>query len=644
MISRRASIAWYVLAVLVGLVLWLESCGRTYLEGFPLEVLEKLCAVRGLTPVEGSALYRVLAVFPLDSALVVSLFCALTMTAAYALVWFTGGKVWENPVSPTLACTLLFLGGETFWVQADSPGESLGVLALCFGFACVVAGKLPLLGVATVLSLLSAPAYGFSFALLLLYLSRLRRETYGTAVTALTAGVGVVSVLYYLYSFGLSPALSGWSFWTFLPLFGTALSRELRESRLGLYAVLLGGSALVGAPETASAIFLGDLVVVGLRERPVDTTLPGAAVYASVPRSTLVGWLGFVLTLAAALKGEQDLNRTILIPAQKSKVSISTLFIPFSLEAHADGVAAGRWPGKTPYPQLGPLEIEAARALDGPFRVLTLESIGEARDLSLLTALLSEEPLHGWSSPRTLSTSSLTCKAVGTNVVVGETAILRDHGKLEVSRGPELPKDLSKLARLDLLDVWSLPFRAQELTDSKNSGYRLVSSDLTETLYFSNVPARIAFSANPDRYKIIDLQRSDNSRELEIHPFELSLKSSSLDAPLPSRSLVELEFTLTNTGTGPISHRELDSVTLGVTEGESFTPFEQSWPGKIVLFPQETIPLKLYLATPEREDRFALKASFKTVDGAVTELPITGNLEFKSWRRLPAVGTWIEKP
>ena len=75
--------------------------------------------------------------------------------------------------------------------------------------------------------------------------------------------------------------------------------------------------------------------------------------------------------------------------------------------------------------------------------------------------------------------------------MVGETAILRDHGKLEVSRGPELPKDLSKLARLDLLDVWSLPFRAQELTDSKNSGYRLVSSDLTETLYFSNVPARI---------------------------------------------------------------------------------------------------------------------------------------------------------
>lgn len=644
MIGRRATIAWYSLAALIGLVLWVECCGRIYVEGFPLEVLEELCAVRGLTPVEGSALYRILALSPLDGALTVSLFCGLVMVAAYALLWLTGRKVWENPVSPTVACALLFLGAETFWIQADSPSTSLGVLVFSFAVASLIAGKLPLLGLAAVLSLAFEPAYGLTFSLLLLYLSRLRREAYGAVVTGATAFVGTASVLFSIYYFGLSPSLSGWSIWTLLPISGLALCKELRESRLGLYSALLGASFVAGAPEVAAAVCLGDLAVVGLRERDVVYPAQGAGYYATVARNTLVVWIAFALTLAASLKGEKELNRTILIPAQKSKVSISNLFLPFSLSTHAELVGANRWNGKRPYPELGLQEVEACRELSGPFRVLTLDHIAEQRDLSLLMALLSKKPLRGWSTQARLSTSSLTCKAAGANVVVGETVILRGWGELEITEGPALPTDLSKLAPLDLLTLWSLPFRAQDLSESKNSGYRLVESGATETLYFSKRGAKIAFSASPEHYKIIDLKNSRNSREIDIHSFELSLQCPSLDAPLPSRSLVELEFILTNTGSGPITYRELESVTLGVVEGESFSPFEQPWPGKIVLFPKESMPVKLYLATPEREDRFRLRGSFKTVDGAVSDLRIVGPVEFKSWRRLPAVGTWIEKP
>lgn len=642
MISRVATFAWYALAVLVGLVLWVETCGRTYVEGLPLEVLEGLAGAKSLISAPQDPFYLLLSRSPMDAVFTVGLFCGLTMLGAYALIWFTGRKVWENPVSPTLAGTLLFLGADTFWIQADAPQSTLTVLVLSFAVAALISGKLPLLGLAVILASGLAPAYGVTFSLVLLYLSYVRRESYGKAVSAVTASVGVAGLLVHIFRFGLEPSLSGFSSWTWVPLLGLALSKELRESRGGLY-LALALSAMVGAaPEVVSAICLGDLAVVGLRERPLDSMSGQNGSYSAVPRSRIVVGIAFVLTLAGALKGEKDLNSKILIPAQKQKVGILTLFRPFSLASHADLVGRDRWQGKSPYPALGRKEVEASRSLSGPFRVLTLDELAEARDLSLLMALLSGQPLHGWSSEGRLSTSSLTCKRAERNVVVGETVIFRKAGEVEITDGPGSPPDPTKLAPVDLLTLWSLPFRPQVLSGAKNSGYRLVASGSTETLVFTEGPAQVVFSASPDQYKLIDLKDSKNSRKIEIHPFALSLKCPELDAPLPSRSLVEIDFVLTNTGQGPVTHRELKSVTLGVLEGESFSPFEQLWPDNVVLFPQESMAVKLWLATPEREDEFRMKASFKSIDGHVFELPLSGRPEFKSWRRLPAVGTWVE--
>ena len=87
-ISKRAAGAWTAINFVLCLALWLVSCGRFYLQGPPLRVLEGLCQGLALTsPQDGYPLYYALSWSPLDPILTVSLFQAALLVASFALLW-----------------------------------------------------------------------------------------------------------------------------------------------------------------------------------------------------------------------------------------------------------------------------------------------------------------------------------------------------------------------------------------------------------------------------------------------------------------------------------------------------------------------------------------------------------------------------
>ena len=97
-------------------------------------------------------------------------------------------------------------------------------------------------------------------------------------------------------------------------------------------------------------------------------------------------------------------------------------------------------------------------------------------------------------------------------------------------------------------------------------------------------------------------------------------------------------------GQSPVSSREIENLNIKVTEGESFTPFRQSFAKSFVLFPKESIGIEVQLATPEPEGRFQLKASIRGIDQRNRVVRIFEQPEIRTWRRLPPVGTWVEEP
>lgn len=641
MISKGGKIFWCFLATLLVVALWLTSSGQTYLYGVPGDVLEGLCQAKKLVPAPALSPYLFLEPLGSDILFSASLVQSLALVLGFVLSWLALYKVWNNPVSPTLTCGLLFFGAQTLWLTTSSPGQSGLVLLKALAVACIVSAKVPLLAGAVLSLAIGEPSSGVAFYLALCYLSYRRQEAYGPFVTVLSV-VGIGSLLPILCgSYLLRPSLEALSLWVLLPIASLLLSPQIREARLGLYVTLIIASVLTGTPELASAICLGDLAVVGLGSKSEELETEGLV----VPTARLVHILALLALIAGVLPGEQHLNRRILIPAQKSRLALHQLLFPFSLQTHAQRLDEEAWRSQTPFPGMRSQDIDLLNKLETPFRVLSPEEATEDRTLSLVYALLAEQPLQGWVTPQHLSTSSLTCRQQNKNLIAGEGAILfRQSERSRVETGPEAPKEVEKLPDLNLQSVLNLPFRSQTLATESGGAYRLKSFREDEILVFQDGPTTISLSAGPQVYQLLSLKDPENTREVVINTLQLSLQAPESQAVLPSRSLVPLEFKMTNRGDTPITSQEIKSVNLKVVQGASFSPFEQQFPSDFVLFPKEAIKVQLFLATPEAEGDYQLVASLDTIDEVTHPLPIEGETQFRTWRRLPPVGTWVEEP
>jgi hypothetical protein len=646
MMSLKGRLAWGLLTVLIAVVLWLCNVGRVYLYGIPSRVLESLTQGSGLVPAHQSAdLTTLLAYSPWDPLWSVTLFCALTVLISFGILWWSLYKIWQNFLSPTLTCGALFMGAHTLWLTADTPTDCLGVAFKALGVACLVAGKVPLTLGPVLGTAYCDPAAGVALYLGLTYMAYKRHKAYGVAVAVCCVLGGGLLLAMFCADYTLEPALSGLGVWSALPLAALALNKELRASRAGLYLTLLLASVLTGSAELASAICLGDLALLALRTPTSSTASSHTAGEWRLPWRGAIQGTAIIVLLLNILPGEQYLNRQILIPAQEHDVPLHQLIVPFSLSNHAEQLKREPWRLQTPFPGLRPEDVELVETLQTPFRVLTLSTINEDRNLSLVYSLLSRQRLTGWDTPDHLSATSLVCKNEGKNVLVGsETLLFREPTSSRLESGTTLPDELGELAPVDLRRVLNIPFRAQQISEEPGTGYRLIVDESTETLFFADGPAQIMFSSTPITYKIESLSDQKEDWELEIAPLSLELVALDLTEVVPSRSLVPLEFKLFNRGRSPISTKELKSLTLGMQFNQPISPSEQPFPKSFVLYPQEGIDVELVLATPESEGRYQLVASYKTIDDESRPLTIMGDKIVNTWRRLPPVGTWIEEP
>lgn len=637
--SRSLKVGWSLLGFLLALMVWLYSTGRIYLEGVPVAVLEELAQGRYLVPRAGHfSLTQFVALLPVDPLLAVSVCRGTLLVGAFSLLWLSLARVWANPITPTLTAGLCFLGGQSLWMSAQTLGQATVVFFHALALAALVGGKVPILCGAVLALALTEPASGTAFLLALAYLCYRRQEAYGPLVCAL-AIVGSGSALLFAFSdFRLQPSLGGLSGWVLVPLLAVRFWPEVREARAGLYLTLLGASVLTGTPELASAICLGDLALTTLKSQgPEDESVSGWR----LPLARLAAVTGFVILVVAILPGEQVLNRTLLIPAQKKRLSLGRLFRPFSLSEHSRLLATEPWRQNTPYPSVKAEDIALLGQLGGPFRVLTLGSPAEDRSLSLLYALLANRPLEGWDNSRQLSSSSLVCKEVSQNVVSGLSQVLfRGQDKPRLDRGPEVPPES---ARVDFRSLMSAPFRVQQVSEESGAAYQLKTLDGQEILSFKDRPAVVVLSAAPQVYRLSSLSKPNESREIVVNVPKLELVRLNDKQEEPSRSLVGLRFKLVNRGATPITSEEIASLWLRSKGSPSYGEFQQQLNQQFILFPEEGLDVTLYLSTPLEEGRYDLEGGFETVDGVKHRFVFKGSETLLTWRRLAPVGTWIEE-
>ncbi|HIB66207.1 MAG TPA: hypothetical protein EYO33_14105 [Phycisphaerales bacterium] len=645
MIGRAAKGGWIFLAVVMALAVWVYSTGQVYLYGFGSQVMEHLAQAANLIPSETyPRLYSFFTILPMDSALTASLFQSVLALSAFSALWLTLRRVWDNPVSPTLTCGLLFFGAMTGWFRIDSPEAALTLLFKAGAVATLVAGKVPLLAGCVLVLGYSDPAFGIAMYLALAYLAYLRQKSYGNFVSVL-AVVGTGSLLAVLVgSYTLTPSTIGLSLWSAVPLLSLLLVRELRKERAGIYLTLLSGSVVTGSPEVASAICFGDLALLGLQVKGESEEAEDLPQDLSLSLKNLTQTVALFILILGVVPGEQRLNRYILVPSQKKKVPLSRLFVPFSLTHHGQNLDQ-LWRGKTPFPGLSQNGLILLQKGDGPFRVLTPDESYEDRTLALAYALLSNRPLRGWISADSLSGSSLTCRHLKKNVLLEDDEILfRENGTERLESGPQAPENPQELPPLQLDSVWSLPIRHQNVSEKPGTGYILKTLKTTEKLFFPDTPAVVTFAAAPEIYRVGSLNDKKKFRDFRINSIALKLIPPSLELPVPSRSLVPLAFSLTNQGENPITSEELKSITLGLGSGSDFPAPSQSFPKKFVLFPGETINLPLTLVTPTAEGTFRLQASITTVRGQTFPVPVSGDGVITTWRRLAPTGHWVEEP
>ena len=646
MMGWRSKLLWGALTVLMGLALWMSRLGQVYLYAVPDGVLESLASGKGLVSEKLPwTLTTLLAHLPGDALRNVSLFCLAILLCSFIALWLSLHKIWQNFISASLTTGALFFGANTLWLTSDTPTACLGAAFKALGVACLVAGKVPLLLGPVLGAAYCDPAAGVALYLALAYMAYKRHEAYGVPVAVSSVLGGGLLLAMFCADYTLRPSVSGMGVWALLPLLALLGNKELRASRSGLYLTLLLGSAVTGSAEVASAICLGDIALLALKVPASSNPAPRAPGEWRIPLRMVIHAAALVALIMAVLPGEQYLNRQILIPAQEKKVAFQHLMVPFSLHKHAELLESEPWRLQTPYPGIRAQDVNLLREVKTPFRVLTLGQVAEDRQLSLVYALLSGQKLAGWDSTHELSASSLVCKQLGRNVVVGqESMLLRADDSSRLEPGIQLPGEVKDLPPVDFRRLLNVPFRAQIVSEGPGTGFRLAADEGVETLFFADTPAQVAFSTHPHRYLLASLSNDKNRRELEIASPSLALTAVEPNNVIPSRSLVPLEFKLTNTGLSPLSTDELESVTLRMQAKQPISPAQQAFTKKFILWPEETIKIQLFLATPEAEGRYQLAASFKTIDGRSRELPVNGDDVVNSWRRLPPVGTWIEEP
>lgn len=644
MIGSRARAGWLFLTALLGLIAWVVNTGQFYVEGPSVSLLEELAASKGLiSRSQAVSGYDLLGLLPLDPLFLSALAQAVLVVLAIAGLWLSLSKVWANPVSPTLTMGLAFFGGSTLWFVTETPGMAVAALFKAVAVAAIVAGKVPILcGAVLVLGYLEPPL-GVALFLITIYLAVKRTESYGLSLVACSLlGTGGLLVAM-TGDYSLSPSLGGLSGWTLWPILGLCLIAELRAARWELYVVMLLASALTGSPELASIVCLGDLSLLALRA-PSKGAEPKQAIQGlRLSMTGLTQGIALLVFVLAILPGEQYLNRRILIPAQKKKVGIGRLFLPFSLSTHVSRLSLDPWRQATPFPNMSQAEVSLLEDLDQPFRVLTIGQPTEDRAIGLLYALTAEQKLLGWDTPNHLSSSSLICKSVAENVIVNSEKILFRGGDSQ----PKLesgPKSADNAQPADIFRAWAVPLQEQQLSSESGSGYQLISLNKQETLFFRNTPATVVFSARPNVYTLLSLHDPPKKRELKVNKIKLSLRAPDLSEVLASRTFVSLTFQLANAGETAITSRELVGLTLGVEGDPSYREFQQPFPKNFVLFPGESITLPLQFATPTQEGRFKLRASFQSIDGLEHPLPFEESAEIRTWRRLAPVGTWVEEP
>jgi len=619
-----ARLIWGFLTVLTGLALWLHGSGQVYLYGLPDEVLEALAQGAGLVPASTPAgVTDLLARLPFDPILSASLFSSGSLVLSFIIVWATFRRIWANAVSAALAGSLLFFGLGTLWLTAATPTDCLAVAFQALGVGCLVAGKVPLLLGSVLGAAYCDPAAGVSLYLALAYLAFKRQEAYGVPVSVASVLGGGALLALFCTGYTLVPSLSGLGVWSLLPLLGIAKSSELRASRGGLYLTLLGASVLTGSPELASSVALGDLAFMALRgstPQADSDSPPGPGRLPLVHGAALLVW-----TLAV-LPGGQSVQQRILLPAADREIALSTLLIPFSLETHAQNLERDSWRVHTPFPGMKAREVELLQSVQGPFRVLSLnDKPSEDRKLAVIYSLLSGQPLSGWDDPSQLSASSLICKALGSNVLVGGEAVLfRNGDSCELQTSPSLPTELSALPRVDFRRVLNVPFRVQKVSENPGTGYHLSTGKKTETLFFADQPAVVAFSAAPRQYLLTSLSDPTLKQEIEISRLRLELVRSEPEESLTSGRRSPINFMLYNRGFSPISAAEVESLTLTLSGVSTVKPAEQPLAKSFILYPEEGISLELFLAAPEQEGDYQLEASFKTLEGREREMLIGG--------------------
>lgn len=651
MIGRAAKTWWWFLTTLLLLAVWLTATGYIWLHGVPISLLEALASGRGLiaqneasglldgTPLLGQIPGDALAWSSFTIAGLNSLAAVVLLGATY---W-----AWRNPIGPALAVATAFFGAETMWVKSLLPQESLLHLLLACFLAALVTGSVPFMtGIVLALALLS-PGQAIMAYLALCYLSYRRQPAYGLLVPTLALfGVGCL-LIPLAGDYRLSPGFTGWHILSLLPLVVCLFPSPLRSARGGIYASLLLGSWLTGEAELASILVLGDLVFLALQqcsqETDSDTAEEG---FVRWPAQTLLGLAATVALVNISLPGERFLNSRVLIPAQKSKVPLVRLFTTFSLDHHAKRFAKDSWRALVPFPHLSEADYELAldlrpKELPNGFCLLTLDTPVESRQSALLYALLSGQKLGGWDDSEFLAAPLLLCKSRGQNHLhQGPAVIFREQSMARLTENPPLPK---QLALLDFRSLLALPHRLQEVSRENGAAYRWKGDNESYTVVFPEGKAEVLLSSRPGEYRISSLAEQGAVRRIDVPVAKWELSGLNLEETLPSRSLIPLHLSLTNRGEGPIGSEMIASWQVE-TEDASFSPFRQESSKPFILFPGESTELEFFLATPEPEGRYQVKIQALTPEGKAIEVPLVEPAELRTWRRMPAVGTWVEEP
>lgn len=641
---------WLLLLTLLGLTVWVSAVGTVRLYGLPLTVLESLAEGRGLVPASGwPSATSLLSLLPGDPTRWASLAVAALHLLAALVTGAAAWTLWRHLPSVTLVVAAAFLGGPTLWVEASTPAQSALHLLLALALLALARGSLVLL-VGVILGLAPfEPAQAVMLYLALAGLAHHRRKADGDWLAGI-ALVGTGCLLIPLApGYRLEPSAQGFWLWGGLALALACGQPALRQKRGPLYACLVAGALLTGTAELASLLAWGDLAWQGRAETepaPVaegSTAWPPATLRLS--RGTLSHGIATLAFLAISLPGERYLNRQILIPAQKARVPLSALLVPFSLQDHAQHLPTSPWRQGAPYPPfLGSdavLALELSRVpLDRGLCPVTLGSPDHDRLLGLLYALISGQRLGGWDSPEHQAGPLWLCRLQRANVLhQGPEVIFRtEAGATRTAPAPLPPKP----SALDLRHVQSSPYRRQRVSRDPGSAYRWESGPESYVVSFLEAPAEVLLTSAPGTVRISSLTGTAR-RELDVPPISWSASGLPHQQTLPSRSLISLQLRLTNTGRGPFGSELIRAWRLE-TSDPSFSPFLQENPKPFLLYPQETVTLTLELATPEPEGRTTVRLTAITPEG--TEIPVSweGNGEVSTWRRLPPVGTWLEEP